>query len=146
MMNKLEYLVDTRGDNHKPASWNERPRDLANLCRWMTKAIEREVNWQIVNLNRSERDILDAPVLYISGKEALNFTPEEELKLKRYIEAGGMVFGNADCASAAFTASFKRIAPSFSAASSAPCRTIMPSTSTSNTTGPTGSIVRRCSA
>ncbi|MGA2499053.1 MAG: DUF4159 domain-containing protein [Tepidisphaeraceae bacterium] len=109
MMNKLEYIVDTRGDNRKPPSWNERPRDLANLCRWMGKAIENEVNWQIVNLHGNERDILDAPVLYISGKEALNFTPEDEQKLKRYVEAGGLVFGNADCASAPFTSSFKRI-------------------------------------
>ncbi|MFI5380207.1 MAG: DUF4159 domain-containing protein [Tepidisphaerales bacterium] len=109
MMNKLDYVVDTRGDNRRPPSWNERPRDLANLSRWMGEAIEREVNWQIVNLHGNERDILDAPVLYISGKEALNFTPEDEQKLKRYVEAGGLVFGNADCASAPFASSFKRI-------------------------------------
>ena len=109
MMNKLEYTVDTRGDKTKAPSWNERPRDLANLCRWMTKAIEREVNWQIVNLHGNARDILDSPVLYISGKEALNFTPEEEQKLKSYVEAGGLIFGNADCSSAAFASSFKRL-------------------------------------
>jgi len=109
MMNKLEYTVDRRGDNPRPPSWNERPRDVANIARWTSRQIERDLNWQIVNLKVDIRDLHDAPILYIAGKESLNFTPEEEKKLADFVHQGGLIVGNADCASLAFANSFRKL-------------------------------------
>jgi hypothetical protein len=109
MMNKLEYVVDTAGDKPKPATWNQRPRDVANIARWTGRQIERDLNWQIVNLNVSVEEFHDAPILYISGKDSLQFTKEQEAKLKEFVEGGGLILGNADCASKPFAESFRKL-------------------------------------
>ncbi len=111
MMNKLEYTVHTFGDKPKMPTWNERPRDMANLSRWTARQVEEDhLNWQIVDLGASTvEELHDSPILYISGKEALNFTKEEEAKLKLFVEQGGLILGNADCSSRPFADSFKKL-------------------------------------
>ena len=94
IFNKLQYDV-----NGTEGNWNERPRDVANLTHWIAKETERDLNWQIVNLSGSADELLDAPVLYISGNKALKFTPQEEAKLRQYCEDGGLIVGNPDCGS-----------------------------------------------
>ncbi|HYE18002.1 MAG TPA: DUF4159 domain-containing protein [Tepidisphaeraceae bacterium] len=108
MMNKLDYAIDTRGDKGG-ANWNQRPRDIANLARWAGKALEKELNWQIVNLKVDIEDFHDSPVLYVSGNQALTFKPEEKAKLKQFVEGGGLILGHSDCLSSAFNASFSKL-------------------------------------
>jgi endoglucanase Acf2 len=100
-INKLNY-----GDS---AGWNQRPRDVANLVGWMGKQTERKLNWQIVELAADPLDWLDAPVLYIAGSDELKLTPDQQAKLKAYVEAGGLIAGNADCGNAKFATSFKKL-------------------------------------
>ncbi|MEA2711039.1 MAG: hypothetical protein QOF78_3640, partial [Phycisphaerales bacterium] len=105
LMNKLDYSASSE----KQANWNQRPRDVANIARWTGQELEREVNWQVVNLNAPVEELHDAPILYMAGNETIKLTPEHEQKLKMFIEQGGIVLGNADCASPAFTNSFKAL-------------------------------------
>jgi len=109
MMNKLEYIVDTAGDKPRPPTWNQRPRDVANIARWTGRQIEKDLNWQIVNLDVPVEEFHDAPILYISGKDSLQFTREQEAKLKDFVEGGGLILGNADCASKSFAESFRKL-------------------------------------
>ena len=104
LFNKLQY--DSAG---KEGNWNERPRDIANLTHWISKETERDLNWQIVNLKATASDLLDAPVLFISGNKPLQFTPADEAKLREYCEDGGLIMGNPDCQSSAFTESFLKL-------------------------------------
>lgn len=104
LFNKLQYESGgTEGD------WNERPRDIANLTRWISKKTERDLNWQIVNLKGPVGELLDAPVLYISGNKPLQFSPADESKLREYCEDGGLLVGNPDCGSSAFAESFHKL-------------------------------------
>lgn len=57
----------------------------------MGKQIEQRLNWQIVSLSGPAGDLADAPVLYISGDQALNFSPEQMRMLKNYVEQGGII-------------------------------------------------------
>lgn len=109
IMNKLEYEIDQNGDKPKLANWNQRPRDAANLAHWVGKELERDINWQIVNLKVSVDDLHDSPILYIAGNQVLNFGAEGEKKLEQFVEQGGMIVGNADCGSAGFTQSFEKL-------------------------------------
>jgi len=109
MMNKLEYEIEQSGDKAKPSNWDERPRDCANLAKWMGVQLERDMNWQVVNLKVSVDDLHDSPILYIAGNQVLNFNAEEEKKLKQFVEQGGMILGNADCGSPAFAQSFQKL-------------------------------------
>lgn len=100
MMNKLRYDGD----------WNNRPRDLANLTRYATYAMERPVNWQIVNLTHNWVQWMDAPILYIAGSRELPFTDADVDKLRLYIENGGLLFTHADNGSKVFSESVEKLA------------------------------------
>lgn len=104
VLNKLQYDVDG-----KPGNWNARRRDGANLVRWLAKQMERDLNWQIVNLKVPVEELHDAPILYLSGNRPLKFSPEDQAKLKTFIEQGGIILGNADQNSSEFANSFRKL-------------------------------------
>ncbi|MBI1375035.1 MAG: DUF4159 domain-containing protein [Phycisphaera sp.] len=85
--------------------WNNRPRDVANATQWVSDEVEREMNWQVVDINTPAEDWLTAPLLYIASHEALELTDEQEQKIKRYIDLGGTLITVADCNSIKFTKS-----------------------------------------
>jgi len=101
--NKLEYRIDFHGDTPKDANWNQRPHDAANLARWIGHAEELDFGWQIVNLDVPQVELHDAPILYIAGNQSLDFTAEEQAKLKAFVEEGGLILFNADCAGSIFS-------------------------------------------
>ncbi|MGA2499537.1 MAG: DUF4159 domain-containing protein, partial [Tepidisphaeraceae bacterium] len=105
IVNKLDYEQFVSG----PKSWNERPRDVANITRWVGWQIERPLNWRTVTLRSSLADWQEAPILWVSGRDMLDLANADVPKLKRYIEAGGLVFGNADGGNKAFADSFKEL-------------------------------------
>ena len=81
LFNKLMYNGD----------WNNRPRDLASLTRWMSKEYERTFNWQIVDLKMPIRDWHDAPLLVITGSKAPAFTDGDVKKLRDFVLQGGTI-------------------------------------------------------
>jgi len=107
VMNKLQYQIDG-----KEADWNERPRDAYSITRWIGKETENTLNWQVSTMASPVHDWHDAPILYITGDDALNFTPEEQAKLKAFIEQGGLIMGSADCGKNAFADSFRKLGTS----------------------------------
>lgn len=106
VMGKLQYVDGTTG---KEGRWNQRPRDVANVVKWIGRLIERELAFQIINLDVALADIVELPVLSINGSETINLSEAHRAKLKAYIEAGGTVFASADCGDAAFTSQFKNL-------------------------------------
>lgn len=109
MMNKLDYTPQQVGPKGNSVSWNQRSREVANVARWTGNQIERDLNWQIVNLAAPVRELHDAPILWISGSAALSFKPEEMAKLKQFVEEGGIILGNADCGNRLFADSFREL-------------------------------------
>jgi hypothetical protein len=112
MMNKLQYDAGGAANAKTTAAantWNQRPRDVANLSRFVGKEIESTLSWQIVTLQNSPEDMLDAPILYMSGAAAPRFSPEDVAKLQRYVEDGGLILGHADCSSGPFADGFKKL-------------------------------------
>jgi hypothetical protein len=109
VMNKLQYDLNMHGDTPKVANWNQRPRDAANLAAWIGKENERFLNWQVVNLKVPVEDLHDAPILYLAGNQALDFTDEEYAKLRQFVEEGGLILANADCGSLSFCKGVERL-------------------------------------
>jgi hypothetical protein len=108
MMNKLDYhQLAVPGAVPEPANWNERSRDVASLTAYCGRQAETFLQWQIVNLKASPEDLHDAPVLYMSGNLELKLDADDAAKLKRFVEEGGMILGNADCGRDAFANSFE---------------------------------------
>jgi len=90
--NKLEFDGD----------WNNRPRDLAMLTRWMSGTMERTLNWQIINLKVPTEEWHDAHVLYLSGADAPKLTAAHLDKLRQYLWQGGTIFSATECGGKGF--------------------------------------------
>lgn len=104
--NKLDYSTPLA---KKQPPWNQRPREIANLSRWIGRQTERDLNWQIVNHSATAEDLHDAPILYLAGNEPLALSPELKAKIKRFVEQGGLVLANADCGGREFANSFRAL-------------------------------------
>ena len=93
LINKLRY----------DGKWNARPRDLANLTRWLSTTFERPVAWQIVHLDSPLADWHEAPFLYLSGAGPVELKREHLDKLRTFVRQGGTLLSEAACNSGDFT-------------------------------------------
>jgi len=95
----------------KEGNWNQRPRDVAHLARYVGKQGEKSYNWQILDLAVAPlQDLIEAPVLYIAGNQKLAFSDAQLDLLKDYIERGGLILFNADCGAKPFVQSVEVLA------------------------------------
>ncbi len=99
LFNKLQYT----------GRWNCRPRDLANLTRWLSYTFERPMSWQVVGLNSSLEDWHDAPILYISGAGPCELSEIQIRKLREFVMQGGMILSEAACNSGTFTLDMRKL-------------------------------------
>ncbi len=72
--------------------WDVYLRDVATLTRYAERALERLLNWQVVDLAAPVEELLEAPVLYISGKDKWELEDGDVFKLREYCQRGGMIF------------------------------------------------------
>jgi hypothetical protein len=106
-ISKLSYDIEP---SNAEGNWNQRPRDVANITRWISRQTEKPFNWQIVNLKAPVNELHDAPILFIAGNQELKFGAEEKSKLRQFVEGGGIILGNADAGAPIFTKSYKLLA------------------------------------
>jgi hypothetical protein len=85
-MNKLRFA----------GAWANRPRDLANLSRFASRELERPLNWQVIPIERDWTEWTDSPILYLASHQAPKLTETDLAKLRKFIDAGGMLFTQAD--------------------------------------------------
>ncbi|MGB2824377.1 MAG: DUF4159 domain-containing protein, partial [Phycisphaerae bacterium] len=107
LINKLRY----------PGHWDPRPRDAANLARWVSTTFERPVGWQIVNLDSAPADWHEAPILYLSGAGPIELTAAQIDKVRTYVYQGGLLLSEAACNNGDFTLDmgrlYKRLFPDY---------------------------------
>jgi len=81
------------GDN----TWNQHRRDAAHLTAYTEEAWGLGLTWQVMDPSAAEvEDLLQAPVLYISGNRAPNLLPHAK-KIRDYVDRGGFIFAEACC-------------------------------------------------
>lgn len=88
------------------AEWQPHPDALRQLVRHVERAWGRDLTWQTVQLESAGLvDLLQTPVLVISGKESLTLDDEKSKVLKDYVDQGGTIVfdasGDSGCGNAA---------------------------------------------
>lgn len=99
LINKLQY-----GEG---PGWNRYYRDLHHLTDWLSAQQERIYKWQIVPADAPLHDLLDAPLLLISGNDPLTLAPRHVARLADYLDFGGTIIGHADLSEVRFARSFR---------------------------------------
>jgi hypothetical protein len=87
VISRLKY------DSSDPQDWNHHSLAIQHLTAHTERAWKRDLAWQNVDIERSTlKDLLETPVLFISGTRAPNWTQAQKLLLKEYVEQGGFLF------------------------------------------------------
>lgn len=82
--------------NHGVADWDLHPKGIHYLTRRLESEWKTKLNWQTVKAEGSTvDDLLEAPVLFMSGKDAIGLTGKQKGTLKLYLENGGFLFAEA---------------------------------------------------
>lgn len=94
------------------SDWNMHRRSVQNLTGQIEKVWKRELAWQSVRLERANlADLLETPVLFISGSKEWRLNDAQRKLLKDYTDQGGFIFAEAcngdGCNGIAFEQSFR---------------------------------------
>lgn len=95
--------------------WKNHPKGVHYLTRELETQWKTKLNWQTVRSKEaSVDDLLESPVLFLSGTNAMTLNVQQKESLKQYIDNGGFIFAEAcdgeGCASAeAFDRSFREL-------------------------------------
>ena len=88
--------------------WNARPRDLANLTRWLSVTYERTLGWQVLPADASLPDWREAPILYVSGAGACELSDEQVERMRDFALQGGLIVSEAACSSGSFSLDMRK--------------------------------------
>jgi hypothetical protein len=96
---------------HSPAvDWKNDRDDIRNLVGIVSREWKSLLTWQLIDSKTATvADLLQAPILFISGHKAPEFTPSERANLRGYLERGGVILADACCGSADFDAGFRNL-------------------------------------
>jgi len=90
--------------------WNNHPRDIRNLARYVGTQKEQPFNWQVITLQAAVADWHDAPILYITAETTPELSDEEKQKLRRFTDTGGTILFEASCGNRKIGAWFRNTA------------------------------------
>lgn len=88
VINRLQFGEDQ--------DWRNHPAAVQHLTTYIEQAWKRDLAWQNIELSKAKvADLLESPVLFISGSRAPNLTTGQKQLLKEYVEQGGFIFAEA---------------------------------------------------
>ncbi len=91
--------------------WNIAPLSVPNLTSFMREKLKMDVVINHKELAASDPALVNYPLVYIHGRNAITLTSEDVERLRRHADpGGGTIFADAACGSPTFDASFRRLA------------------------------------
>jgi hypothetical protein len=118
LINKLKYGPPAERDAKRPAveDWNRHAHDVHNLTDLISgkEKWPKLVTWQVVELDKAMKaggiaDLMQAPVLFLSGRDKPEFSDPEVKLLREYVDAGGFIFAVGNCNGAGFDEGFREV-------------------------------------
>lgn len=90
-------------------NWNPHRYDMRFLTEYIGREVGQSVDWQAIPLDAPLEQLMAAPVLYVSGKGRPGFTRQQRERLRQYVEAGGLLLGEAARGNEGFDAGFRSL-------------------------------------
>ena len=115
VVNKLDYTSDAQNSDPN-GDWNQHHLDIPNLIDQIDSTIDQgwppRLNSQVLTLSKLKEatavsDMNQAPVMYISGRNAPVLSDQHVAWLREYIDEGGFIYGQANCGDGTFDAGFR---------------------------------------
>ncbi|HEY6563192.1 MAG TPA: DUF4159 domain-containing protein, partial [Pirellulaceae bacterium] len=96
---------------HGPADdWNHHRHDVGNLSLYVEQRWGIPLTWQTMDLRQATTsDLLQSPVLFLSGKQALRWTTAHKEAVRAYLNQGGFLFAEAACGGEEFDRAFRQL-------------------------------------
>lgn len=115
VVHKLDYN-SPNGETLERGEWNRHPQDVVNLVdlidglpKWPPRLISQVVTLSRLKQETAVLELNQAPVLFISGREAPILTDQQIGWLRDYIDAGGFIFASGNCDGKGFDAGFREL-------------------------------------
>jgi hypothetical protein len=102
LMNKVRH-----GPN---GDWDNDVDDVRNLVGLVSRDWKNLLTWQVVDPEiASVQDLLQAPILFLNGHRAPEFSEAGKKNLRAYVDQGGFLFAEACCGSKEFDQGFREL-------------------------------------
>ncbi len=115
VINKLDYN-SPNGESRDDGEWNRHSFDVVNLVElidglpaWPPRLTNQVVTMSRLKPETAVLELNQAPILFISGREAPQMTDEHISWLRNYVDAGGFIFAVANCDGQGFDQGFREI-------------------------------------
>lgn len=87
LMSRLQY------PSSDPTDWNNHSLAVQHITSHTEQAWKRDLAWQNMDINQASlAELLESPVLFISGTRQPKFSSRQKKMLKEYVEGGGFIF------------------------------------------------------
>jgi Domain of unknown function (DUF4159) len=102
VMSKLRYGEKNQWDVHRAA--------VQHLTHRIEQRWHRDLTWQTIDVRAAAlEDLLQTPILFMSGRESFELTANQKNNLREYINQGGFIFAEACCDGDGFDRSFRAL-------------------------------------
>ena len=92
LMSRLKFGPEADGD------WNHHRSAMGNLTSYVESKWNRSLTWQVIDIEAARAgDLLQTPVLFISGRNRIKLTDQQAGDLREFINGGGFIFAEACC-------------------------------------------------
>ena len=89
VISKLEH----QSDPANPQDWNLHRRALQHLTMRIEQKWKRDLSWQTIDIRAADvSDLLETPILFVSGAKGLKLVKDQPQKIKQYVQQGGFLF------------------------------------------------------
>jgi hypothetical protein len=110
LINKLQYGQRDANRQTIGIDWNRHPDDIRNLTQFISNRPKwpKLLTWQTVDVAQANvADLMQAPIVFIGGSDAPQFTAQDVALFKEYILQGGFILVVNNCQSQAFDEGFR---------------------------------------
>ncbi|MFN9717406.1 MAG: DUF4159 domain-containing protein [Planctomycetota bacterium] len=115
VINKLDY-VSPNGESQDGGEWNRHPYDVVNLVehidglpQWPPRLISQTVTLSRLRAETAVDELGQAPILFISGRDAIRLNDQQVSWLRNYVDSGGFIFAVGNCDGKGFDGSFREL-------------------------------------